>query len=115
MPKSLLAKWKLGPNFIDKDALQASRGKERSLITGIEVASAVAVEPGARVRVNGKDVGVAASSTYSRQLMKSLAMAQNPTEQTDVGTQVEIIDGKTYRGTVVSMPFYDPMRIRTYC
>lgn len=102
------------PDFIGKKALAEKKGKERSFITGVEVNHSEAIAPGASVRVQGKDVGVVASSTYSRHLMKSLVMAQVVPEFIKLGTQVEIVDGKTYPGLVVQTPFYDPMRLRTH-
>lgn len=103
------------PDFRGKAALAASKDKERSLITGLEVASAEAVTPGARVLANGKDVGVVTSTTFSQHLMKSLAMAQIAPSHTTLGTALEINDGgKVLKATVVQMPFYDPLRLRTH-
>lgn len=103
------------PDFRGKAAVAASKGKERSFITGLEVASAEAVTPGAKVLAGGKEVGVVTSTTFSQHLMKSLAMAQIAPSHTALGTPVEIADGgKTLKATVVQMPFYDPLRLRTH-
>lgn len=103
------------PDFIGKAALAASKGKERSLITGLEVEHDGAITPLAKVKLPGRDVGVVTSTVYSQHLMKSLAMAQIEKPFTALGTALEIEDGgKTYKATVVQMPFYDPMRLRTH-
>lgn len=103
------------PDFIGKQALAAKKGKERSFITGLEVWHHEALPPLAKVTADGKDVGVLTSTTYSRHLMKSLAMAQIAPEYTKLGTQLTVHDGgKEYKATVVQMPFYDPMRLRTH-
>ncbi len=102
------------PDFIGKQALVDTKGKERSFITGIEVAHSKAIEPGAKVTVNGEDAGVVGSSTYSRHLMKSLAMAQIKPQFTKLGTEVIVHDGQDFKGVVVATPFYDPMRLRTH-
>ena len=103
------------PDFRGKAALVASKGKERSLITGLEVESSEAVTPGAKVLAGGKEVGVVTSTVFSQHLMKSLAMAQIAPDQTALGTALEIKDGgKTLKAHVVQMPFYDPLRLRTH-
>lgn len=103
------------PDFIGKAALAASKGKERSVITGLEVWHTAAITPGAKVKAGGRDVGVVTSTVYSQHLMKSLAMAQIDKAHTALGTALEIEeDGKSYPATVVRMPFYDPMRVRTH-
>jgi aminomethyltransferase len=103
------------PDFIGKAALAASKGKERSVITGMEVWHTAAMTPGSKVKAGGRDVGVVTSTVFSQHLMKSLAMAQIDKGYTAFGTALEIEeDGKTYPATVVRMPFYDPMRLRTH-
>lgn len=103
------------PDFRGKGAVAASKGKERSLITGLEVESSEAVTPGAKVFANGREVGVVTSTVFSQHLMKSLAMAQIVPAQTALGTSLEIQEGgKALNATVVQMPFYDPLRLRTH-
>lgn len=117
-PWEVRADWTVDLNKADfrgKAAVAASKGKERSFITGLEVASAEAVTPGARVLAGGKDVGVVTSTAFSQHLMKSLAMAQIAPSHTALGTAVEINDGgKVSKATVVQTPFYDPLRLRTH-
>lgn len=103
------------PDFIGKAALIAAKGKERSVITGLEVAHSEAITPLAKVTVSGREVGVVTSTVFSQHLMKSLAMAQIEKPYTALGTAVEIHDGgKSFKATVVQMPFYDPLRLRTH-
>lgn len=102
------------PDFVGKKALAAKKGKERSFITGLEVDHSEAVAPLSKITMNGKDVGVVTSTTYSQHLMKSLAMAQIDPQYTKLGTELVIHDGKDLRAVVVQMPFYDPLRLRTH-
>lgn len=104
------------PDFRGKAAVAASKGKERSFITGLEVNSSEAVNPGSKIFAKGgQEVGVVTSTTFSQHLMKSLAMAQISPSHTALGTSLEIKDGgKTLQATVVRMPFYDPLRLRTH-
>ncbi|MFA5898247.1 MAG: aminomethyltransferase family protein [Hyphomicrobium sp.] len=102
------------PDFVGKQALMERKGKVRSYITGLDVASDRAIEPGAKITVGGKEVGVVTSTTYSRHLMKSLAMAQMDPAFTTLGTEVVVHDQGELGGVVVQMPFYDPLRLRTH-
>jgi aminomethyltransferase len=102
-------------SFRGRAALVARKGAERFFITGIEVDSFEAVSPGARVLSGSKDVGVITSSTYSRHLMKSLALAHIEPSHTALGTALEIAEGgDSLNATVVRTPFYDPLRLRTH-
>lgn len=102
------------PDFIGKAALEKSKGKERSFIAGLEVQTDKAIQPLSKITHNGREVGVVTSTTYSRHLMKSLAMAQIAPEFTKLGTELTVHDGGDFKATVVQMPFYDPMRLRTH-
>lgn len=117
-PFEVRADWTVDLNksdFRGKDALIKRRGKERSYITGLEVEASEAMTPLAKVFAGGHEVGVVTSTAYSRHLMKSLALAQIAPSHTRLGTHVDIHDGvKSYRATVVQMPFYDPLRLRTH-
>ena len=116
-PWEVKADWTIDlskPDFIGKKAVEASKGKERSVIAGLDVDTDKAVTPGAKITVNGKEVGVVTSTTYSQHLMKSLAMAQIEVPFTKLGTEVVINDGGKLQATVVRMPFYDPLRLRTH-
>jgi aminomethyltransferase len=117
-PWEVRADWTIDlskPDFRGKAAVAASKGKERSVISGLDVDAADAISPGAKVLSGGKEVGVVTSTCFSRHLMKSLAMAQIALPQSALGTSVEINDGgKVFKATVVRMPFYDPLRLRTH-
>jgi glycine cleavage system T protein (aminomethyltransferase) len=102
------------PDFIGKKALEEKKGKERTLVTGLEVDATRAIEPGAKITSGGKEVGVVTSTTYSQHLMKSLAMAQIDPAYTKLGTELVIHDKGDFPATVVKMPFYDPLRLRTH-
>src|SRR5690606_9979083 len=102
------------PDFVGKQALAAKKGKERSVITGLEVAHPSAVAPLSKITANGKEGGVVTSTTFSRQLMRSLAMTHIHPDYTRLGTELVVHDGGDLKATVVQMPFYDPMRLRTH-
>ncbi|MCB1483594.1 MAG: aminomethyltransferase family protein [Hyphomicrobiaceae bacterium] len=103
------------PDFIGKKALADKKGKERSFISGLEVWHNDAISPLAKIYADGKEVGTVTSTTFSQHLMKSLAMAQIAPAYTKLGTKLKVVDnGKEYDATVVQMPFYDPMRLRTH-
>lgn len=103
------------PDFIGKQALIAKKGKERSQISGLEVWHNEAVSPLAKIYADGREVGTVTSTTFSQHLMKSLAMAQIQAPFNTLGTELTIKDGaRTLAATVVRMPFYDPMRLRTH-
>lgn len=116
-PWEVRADWSVDlekPDFVGKKALLDRKGKERSFITGLEVISDRAIAPLSKISVNGREVGVVTSTTYSKHLMKSLAMAQIVPDFTRLGTEVVIHDNGDWQATVVAMPFYDPMRRRTH-
>jgi aminomethyltransferase len=103
------------PDFRGKAALVASKGNERSFITGLEVDHNEAINSGAKVFADGKEVGVVTSTVFSQHLMKSLGIGQIAPSHTGLGTALEIVDGdNTFKATVVRMPFYDPLRLRTH-
>lgn len=102
------------PDFRGRSALVASQGQERTFVAGIEVMASVAMTPLAKIRQDGADAGVITSAAFSQHLMKSLALAQLVPEAARLGTALEIHDGPhVYKATVVQLPFYDPMRLRT--
>lgn len=102
------------PDFIGKAALAAKKGKERSFITGLEVDTDRAVEPGSKITSGGKEVGVVTSTIFSKHLMKSLVMAQIEPGSTALGTALVVHDNGELPAVVVRMPFYDPLRLRTH-
>ncbi|HXG29056.1 MAG TPA: aminomethyltransferase family protein [Nevskiales bacterium] len=96
-----------------KAAVLAARGKERSKLAGIVCKHHQAVEPGAKLYKDGKEVGVVTSPSYSRYLMKSLALAQIKPQYTAPGTTLEVRGAQiACQALVEPIPFYDPMKIR---
>jgi glycine cleavage system T protein len=102
------------PNFVGKEALNARKGQERSFISGLEIATSRAIEPGAKITAGGKQVGVITSTTFSKHLMKSIALAQLEPGHTKLGTELVVHDGGEHAAVVVKTPFYDPERLRTH-
>jgi aminomethyltransferase len=102
-------------DYIGKQAVLASKGKERVLPAGLSCRTTVPVEVGAAIHVGDKEVGVVTSAGYSKYLMQSLAMVHVKPEAARLGTEVEVRGPNvTCRATVVPTPFYDPMRLRTH-
>ncbi|EGL53478.1 glycine cleavage system T protein [Methylophaga aminisulfidivorans MP] len=101
-------------DYIGKEAVLKLKGRERFKQIGLECRSKQAVEVGSKLFIDGKEVGVVTSSSYSQYLMKSLAMAHIKPEYSQLGTTVTVTDGDEVKATIVKMPFYDPMRVRTH-
>jgi aminomethyltransferase len=101
-------------DYIGKDAVLQMRGRERVKQVGLVCDSGSAVEAGAKIVKDGKEIGVVTSASFSRYLMRSLAMAHIKPEFSQVGTQVEVVGGKYCKARVARTPFYDPMRLRTH-
>lgn len=102
-------------DYIGKAAVLASRGKERVKQCGLICRSVSAVEAGAKVLKDGKEIGVVTSASYSRYMMLSLAMVHLKPEYTAIGTAVEVVGSQSQCAAYVApTPFYDPMRLRTH-
>jgi aminomethyltransferase len=99
-------------DYIGKEAVTKLKGRERFKQIGLECMTNEAVEVGTKLLIDGKEVGVVTSSSYSQYLMKSLAMAHIKPEYSQLGTQVKMAG--EVKATVVKTPFYDPMRVRTH-
>lgn len=117
-PFEVLMDWSVDlskPDFRGKAALLARKGTERTHQAGLEVLVAKAITPGAKIFKDGAEVGVVNSTTYSRHLMKSLALVSLRPDVTALGTALTVTDGdESFEATVVRTPFYDPMRLRTH-
>ena len=82
---------------------------------GLEIDANEVIEPGARLVRDGRTVGRINSTTYSRHLMKSIALAQVTPDLTAFGTEFAVRSDKgTFTAHVVRIPFYDPNRLRTH-
>ncbi|MBB3974227.1 aminomethyltransferase family protein [Hansschlegelia beijingensis] len=124
MPNGDETPWEVGadwtvdlskPDFNGKDALVRRKNEIRYANVGLEIEAHEAIEPGAKVLKDGREVGRVNSTTYSRHLMKSLALAQVTPDLTALGTEFEIRSSKgSARAHVVRTPFYDPDRLRTH-
>lgn len=124
MPQGDETPWEVGadwtvdlskPDFNGKAALEKRKGEIRYANVGIEIDTAEAVAPGAKIVKDGKEVGTVNSTTYSRHLMKSIALAQVTPDLKAWGTQFKVrTDGGELDAHVVRTPFYDPLRLRTH-
>ncbi len=102
-------------DYVGKAALLHLRGRERVRQAGLIVDHADAVEAGAPVYAGADRVGVVTSASYSRYLMQSLAMVHLIPRAILLGTRVSVrSQGGERAATVVRMPFYDPLRLRTH-
>lgn len=124
MPQGDTTPWEVGlgwtvdlskPAFRGRDALVRRKGQERVAQVGVEIDHHAAVEPGAKLFRDGKEVGLVNSTTYSRYLMRSLALAHVTPDLAAFGTELEVrgADG-VFAARVVKTPFYDPLRLRTH-
>ncbi|GLK77158.1 aminomethyltransferase [Methylopila jiangsuensis] len=124
MPQGDTTPWEVGadwtidmskPDFHGKAALAEKKGKERVAQVGIEIDAHEAIEPGARIVKDGKDVGSVNSTTYSRHLMKSIGLAHVEPSLKGIGTAFDVVSSAgTFSAHVVRTPFYDPHRLRTH-
>ena len=124
MPQGDTTPWEVGadwtidmskPDFHGKAALAEKKGKERVAQVGIEIDAHEAIEPGAKIVKDGKDVGSVNSTTYSRHLMKSIGLAHVEPALKNIGTEFDVVSSAgTFSAHVVRTPFYDPHRLRTH-
>jgi len=101
-------------DYVGKDALLMLKGRERFKQTGLICNSSIAVEAGAKILKDGKQVGVVTSACFSRYLMQSIAMVHIKPEFSQVGTAVTVVGSSEVKAVVARSPFYDPMRLRTH-
>jgi aminomethyltransferase len=101
-------------DYVGKQAILNLKGRERFKQVGLVCKSNAAVEIGAKLIIEGKEVGEVTSSSYSRYLMKSLAMVHIKPEVSKIGTKVMVSGATPVEAYVVETPFYDAMRLRTY-
>lgn len=124
MPKGDETPWEVGadwtvdlskPDFHGKAALEKRRSEIRSANVGLEIDAHEAIEPGAKLVKDGKEVGTVNSTTYSRHLMKSIGLGSVPPELKAIGTTFEVKSSAgEFTAHVVRTPFYDPHRLRTH-
>lgn len=100
-------------DYVGKEALLMLKGRERFKQTGLVCNTSVAVEAGAKLIKDGKEVGVVTSACFSRYLMLSIAMIHIKPEYSQVGTSVTVAGTSECKAVVAKTPFYDPMRLRS--
>ncbi|RXF74200.1 aminomethyltransferase family protein [Hansschlegelia zhihuaiae] len=124
MPKGDETPWEVGadwtvdltkPDFHGKAALEKRKDEVRVSNVGIEIDAHEAIEPGAKIFKDGKEVGTVNSTTYSRHLMKSIALGHVTPDLKAWGTQLKVKSSAgEFDAHVVRTPFYDPHRLRTH-
>lgn len=124
MPEGDTTPWEVNMNwcidlnkkgdYIGKAALKKLKGRERFKQAGLVCQSSEAVEIGAKIIKDGKEIGEVTSAIFSRYLMQSIAMVHLKPEFSALGTQVVVTGNSPVKATVVKTPFYDPMRLRTH-
>ncbi len=102
-------------DFRGKDAVFARKGKEKVLMVGIVADHDDAVDAGATLHQDGREVGVVNSPVWSHRMSKSLALCHVAPSAAADGTRLEL-KGETVNcgATVSRIPFYDPDKTRTH-
>lgn len=102
-------------DYTGKAAVMALKDKPRFRQVGLICRSPEAVQAGAAILHQGRQVGVITSASYSRYLMQSLALAHISMECAANGTAVEVQGAEgNCSAYVTPTPFYDPLRLRTH-
>ncbi|MEW6436839.1 MAG: aminomethyltransferase family protein [Pseudomonadota bacterium] len=124
MPEGDTTPWEAGvawsvdldkPSFRGKEALIRRHGQERVAQVGMEIDHHDAIEPGAKLFKDGVEVGIVNSTTYSQHLMRSLALVHVKPAYAPFGTELDVhSEAGVFKGRVVKVPFYDPLRFRTH-
>lgn len=124
MPEGDTTPWEVGadwtvdldkPDFHGKAALLRRKNEIRCAQVGIEIDATTAIEPGTLLYIDGRKVGSVNSSTWSRYLMKSLALCHVEPDVSAIGTALEVrASSGTLLARIVRTPFYDPLRLRTH-
>ena len=102
-------------DFRGRDAVFAREGKEAVHMVGIVADHDDAVEAGATLYRDGREVGIVNSPAYSHRMKKSLALCHAAPSASAEGTRLDL-EGETVRctATVSRIPFYDPEKTRTH-
>lgn len=104
-----------GGDYRGKDAAMALRGKEKIAVVTLDADHGAALEAGARLLRDGRDVGVVNSPVYSHRLGKSLALAHVTPACSALGTVLQVEGGGlSCTATVVGTPVHDPQKTRTH-
>ncbi len=102
-------------DFRGKDAVFAAEGKEKIKFAGIVADHDDIIDAGAKLLVDGREVGVVNSPAFSHRMKKSLALVHLTPEAAAIGTKLRV-EGENVScdATVERTPFYDPDKTRTH-
>ena len=102
-------------DFMGHDALFASDGKEKVKFAGVSCASTTELlEGGAKLFLDGEDVGVINSPAYSHRMKKSLALVHLRPDVAEGATLQLKGAEQSLDVTVEPLPFHDPRKVRTH-
>ncbi len=103
-------------SFRGKEAVLASRGKERFKFAGLVIKHDDSLVGGEKIMLDNKQViGTVNSPCWSARLQKSLALAHINCGYTDIGRSVFIeAEDKVLNAKIVETPFYDPQKLNTH-
>ena len=79
-----------GADYRGRDATMALKGKEKIKVAGISANHSDALEGGDKLLLNGKEVGVVNSPSYSHRMGKSLALVHLTPEAAGVSTKLKV-------------------------
>ena len=102
-------------DFLGRDALFAKEGKEKVKVGGVSsTATTDVMEGGAKLLLDGEEVGVVNSPVYSHRMRKSIALVHLRPD-VEAGTALKLKgDTQSMDVTVEPVPFIDPKKSRTH-
>ena len=104
-----------GGSYRGKDAVLASKGKEKINVVGLDIDLDRALEGGERLQIDGQEVGVVNSPAFSHRMGKSLALGHVAVAHAAPGTRLQVEgDGVSCGAAIAALPFYDPQKTRTH-
>lgn len=94
--------------FIGKTAiLEREKQKDLPIRIGLELEGKRPAREGCAIQVDGKNIGIVTSGTFTPTLQKSIAMGYVPKEHSALGTLLSVdIRGQSLPARVVKLPFY---------
>ena len=99
--------------FRGKEALFATKGRERILNAGLVINHDDEVEAGSKLFCEDEQVGVVNSPCWSHRMNKSLALCHVASGYAHVNTKLQVVnDENNYSATIQTTPFYDPQKLR---
>jgi len=100
-------------DFRGKDAVIASKGNETFKQIGLVIDHKDMVAGEEKLLLNGEEVGVVNSPTFSHRMNKSLALGHIRPDASVAGTKLQVIGGDIdCSAEVATLPFYDPQKLR---